>query len=93
MRTLVLSGIPPTEKQPLQISDTLVTVPFRGQEYIIPPGAEGVASLVFDVPKHARGVRGGLLQGDESAPKPTQSIFEVRCVVGIKMTMGLGRCA
>ncbi|KAJ7765849.1 hypothetical protein DFH07DRAFT_1058775 [Mycena maculata] len=89
-RTLVLSGIPDTEKQPLQISDTLATVPFRGQEYIIPPGAEGVASLVFDVPKHARGVRGGLLQGDESAPKPTQGIFEIRCVVGVKMTMGLG---
>ncbi|KAJ7503300.1 hypothetical protein B0H11DRAFT_2187766 [Mycena galericulata] len=89
-RSLVLSGIPPTEKQPLQISDTLVTVPYRGQEYIIPPGAEGVASLVFDVPKHARGVRGGLLHGDPSAPKPTQGIFEVRCVVAIKITMGLG---
>ncbi|KAJ7621716.1 hypothetical protein DFH06DRAFT_1232550 [Mycena polygramma] len=89
-RTLVLSGIPASEKQPLQISDTLVTVPFRGEEYIIPPGAEGVASLVFDVPKHARGVKGGLLYGDESAPKPTQSIFEVRCVLGIKMTMGFG---
>ncbi|KAJ7035304.1 hypothetical protein C8F04DRAFT_1233739 [Mycena alexandri] len=89
-RTLVLSGIPDSEKQPLQISDTLVTVPFRGQEYIIPPGAEGVASLVFDVPKHARGVKGGLLQGDESVSKPTPAIFEVRCVVGVKMTMGFG---
>ncbi|KAJ7471047.1 hypothetical protein FB451DRAFT_1090677 [Mycena latifolia] len=89
-RSLVLSGIPATEKSPLQISDTLVTVPFRGQEYIIPPGAEGVASLVFDVPKHARGVKGGLLTGDESAPKHTPAIFEVRCVVGIKMTMGFG---
>ncbi|KAJ6611168.1 hypothetical protein B0H10DRAFT_2224391 [Mycena sp. CBHHK59/15] len=88
-RTLVLSGVPP-EKSPLQISDTLVTVPFRGQEYIIPPGAEGVASLVFDVPRHARGVKGGMLEGDESAPQPTQAIFEVRCVVGIKMTMGFG---
>ncbi|KAJ7692164.1 hypothetical protein B0H17DRAFT_1062129 [Mycena rosella] len=89
-RSLVLSGIPENEKSPLQISDTLVTVPFRGAEYIIPPGAEGVASLVFDVPKHARGVKGGLLRGDESAPKPTPAIFEVRCVVGIKMTMGFG---
>ncbi|KAJ7730809.1 hypothetical protein B0H16DRAFT_210102 [Mycena metata] len=89
-RTLVLSGIPESEKQPLQISDTLITVPFRGEEYIIPPGAEGVASLVFDVPKHARGVKGGLLKGDESASKPTPAIFEVRCVVGVKMTMGFG---
>ncbi|KAJ7146779.1 hypothetical protein C8R44DRAFT_18707 [Mycena epipterygia] len=89
-RSLVLSGIPATEKSPLQISDTLVTVPFRGPEYIIPSGAEGVASLVFDVPKHARGVKGGLLKGDESSPKHTPAIFEVRCVVGIKMTMGFG---
>ncbi|KAJ7068875.1 hypothetical protein B0H15DRAFT_871713 [Mycena belliarum] len=89
-RSLVLSGIAPTEKSPLQISDTLLTVPFRGQEYIIPPGAEGVASLVFDVPKHARGVKGGLYKGDESSSKHTPAIFEVKCVVGIKMTMGFG---
>ncbi|KAJ7149836.1 hypothetical protein C8R43DRAFT_951805 [Mycena crocata] len=89
-RTLVLSGIPANEKSPLQITDTLVTVPFRAEEYIIPPGAEGVASLVFDVPKHARGVKGGLLQGGESSSKPVQGIFEVRCVVGVKMTMGFG---
>ncbi|KAF7307787.1 Arrestin-N domain-containing protein [Mycena kentingensis (nom. inval.)] len=88
-RSLVLSGVPSTEKAPLQISDTLATVPFRGQEYQIPPGAEGVASLVFDVPKHARGIRGGLLHGDETA-KPVHSIFEVRCVVGIRITMGFG---
>jgi hypothetical protein len=86
----VLSGVSESEKSPLQISDTLVTVPFRGPEYIIPPGAEGVASLVFDVPQHACGVRGGLLQGDQSASKPTHSIFEVRCVVGITMNMGFG---
>lgn len=68
-----------------------MTVPYRGPEYIIPPGAEGVASLVFDVPKHARGVSGGLLLGDPSAKtKGTQAIFEVRCVLGIKMTMGFG---
>ncbi|KAF7311894.1 Arrestin-N domain-containing protein [Mycena indigotica] len=89
-RSLVLSNVPSTDKAPLQISDTLVTVPFRGQEYIIPPGAEGVASLVFDVPKHARGVRGGLLHGDNAAVKPTHSIFEVQCVISIKMTMGFG---
>ncbi|KAJ7189489.1 hypothetical protein GGX14DRAFT_609147 [Mycena pura] len=86
-RSLVLSG---AEKGPLQISDSLVTVPYRGQEYIIPPGAEGVASLVFDVPKHARSVKGGLLQGDESAPKATHAIFEVECLLRIRVTMGFG---
>ncbi|KAJ7057948.1 hypothetical protein C8F01DRAFT_1148942 [Mycena amicta] len=89
-RSLVISGVPSSEKTPLQISDTLVTVPFRGPEYIIPPGAEGVASLVFDVPKHARGVKGGLLQGADSAVKPTHAIFEVQCVLGVKITMGFG---
>ncbi|KAG6855897.1 hypothetical protein H0H87_009577 [Tephrocybe sp. NHM501043] len=77
-RTLVLPGLKPGETPPLQISDVLTTVPFRGPEYIIPSGAEGVASLVFDVPKHARGVRGGELEGDE---RSTQSLFEVRCIV------------
>nr|GAT58012.1 predicted protein [Mycena chlorophos] len=89
-RSLVLSNIPSAEKAPLQISDTLATVPFRGDEYIIPPGAEGVASLVFDVPRHARGVRGGVLYGDDETAKPTHAIFEVQCVVGVKMTMGFG---
>ncbi|KAF8800427.1 hypothetical protein BYT27DRAFT_7199928 [Phlegmacium glaucopus] len=37
----------------VQISDTLTTVPFRGPEYIIPPGAEGVANP---------GVQGGELE-------------------------------
>ena len=67
-------------------------VPFRGAEYIIPPGAEGVAGLVFDVPKEARGVKGGTLDGDETEPpRMTESLFEVRCAVEIKMAMGFGR--
>jgi hypothetical protein len=82
---------------PVQISDTLVTVPFRGPEYIIPPGAEGVASLVFDVPKEARGVRGGMLDGEElegegeGRPRISESLFEIRCKVEVKLGMGMGR--
>ncbi|KII84382.1 hypothetical protein PLICRDRAFT_69836, partial [Plicaturopsis crispa FD-325 SS-3] len=53
-RSLHLPNVPATEKQPLQISDSLTTVAFRGQEYIVPPGTEGVANLVFDIPKNAR---------------------------------------
>ena len=41
----------PADENPLQINDTVITVPFRGPKYIIPPGVKGVASLVFDVPK------------------------------------------
>ncbi|CAK5269943.1 unnamed protein product [Mycena citricolor] len=87
--TLTRSLVLPTGEPGLQISDTLVTVPFRTQEYVIPPGAEGVASLVFDVPAHARGVRGGVFHGDKGG-KSTESIFVVQCVVGVRITMGLG---
>lgn len=91
-RTLVLPGSKGPANQPLRISDTLTVVPFRGAEYTIPSGAEGVASLVFDVPKEARGVRGGTLDGDETEPpRMTESLFEVRCSVEIKMAMGFGR--
>ncbi|KAJ6489060.1 hypothetical protein C8R45DRAFT_901982 [Mycena sanguinolenta] len=82
--------IPPSDQQPLQISDTLTTVPFRGPEYIVAPGGGGIATLYFDVPMHARGVKGGLLKGDVAASKPTSAIFEVQCVLGIKITMGFG---
>jgi hypothetical protein len=88
---LHLSGS--SQRSPIQISDTLVTVPFRGPEYIIPPGAEGVASLVFDVPRDARGARGGLLEGDYAGLDPKESLFEVQCTVSVKMSMGFGRFA
>ncbi|KAJ3786288.1 hypothetical protein GGU10DRAFT_352318 [Lentinula aff. detonsa] len=96
-RSLHLPNLPADER-PLQISDTVTTIPFRGPEYIIPPGVEGVASLVFDVPKRTKGVRGGLLLGDESealgknakGPRTTQGLFEVNCVIDVKMIMGFG---
>ena len=93
-RTLYLPG-QQRQSTTVQISDTLTTVPFRGPEYIIPPGAEGVANLVFDVPKHARGVQGGVLDGeseeDGGQPRQTESLFEIRCKVEVKLGMGFGR--
>lgn len=72
-----------------------MTVPFRGPEYIIPPGSEGIANLVFDVPKHARGVRGGMLDGEEleegGQRRISESLFEVRCKIEVKLGMGMGR--
>ncbi|KAJ3965637.1 hypothetical protein EV361DRAFT_938411 [Lentinula raphanica] len=96
-RSLHLPNVP-TDEQPLQISDTVTTIPFRGPEYTIPPGVEGVASLVFDVPKRTKGVRGGTLLGDESealgkhgkSPRTTQGLFEINCTIAVKMTMGFG---
>lgn len=90
-RMLYLPNAASSSKAPLQITDTLVTVPFKGQEYIIPPGAEGVASLVFDVPPKAKSARGGMLDGEESENRATHSLFEVRSVVSVKMMMGIGK--
>ncbi|TFK21478.1 hypothetical protein FA15DRAFT_623931 [Coprinopsis marcescibilis] len=90
-RTLLLPGSIGPGNPGVQLSDTLTHVPFRGPEYQIPPGAEGVATLVFDVPKHSRGIRGGILDGDETdPPRTTESLFEIRCSVDIRMTMGFG---
>lgn len=73
-------------------------VPYRGPEYTILPGVEGVANLVFDVPRHARTVRGGTLDGDEEASdkdavRHTESLFEIRCKIEVKLSMGMGRSA
>ncbi|CDO75124.1 hypothetical protein BN946_scf185010.g49 [Trametes cinnabarina] len=87
-RELHLPNIPPSQKQPLQLSDTVTSVSFRGPEYIIVPGAEGIANLVIDVPKNARGVKGGRRVGDEG--KISECLFEVRCTVSVKLGMGIG---
>ncbi|KAF8723421.1 hypothetical protein AX14_009312 [Amanita brunnescens Koide BX004] len=90
-RRLVLPSVSSVEKQPLQISDTLTHVAFHGPEYIIHPGVEGIANLVFDIPKTARGVKGGVyLDEGYRSPRETQSIFEVQCIVSAKMSMGIG---
>lgn len=85
-----MPNFPSAEKPPLQISDSLTSVSFRGPEYVIQPGVEGVANLVFDVPADARGVKGGRRQGNEES-KTTPCLFEVRCIIGVKMSMGFGR--
>ncbi|KAI0314333.1 hypothetical protein OF83DRAFT_458051 [Amylostereum chailletii] len=89
-RHLHLPTVPPTQKQPLHISDTLTTVNFRGPEYTAPPGSEGVAQLVFDVPRGARTVKGGARQGSDEAVHAKESLFEVRCTVNIKIAMPIG---
>ena len=90
-RHLHLPNIPPSEKTPLRISDTLTTVAFRGPEYIVHPCTEGVASLVFDVPRTARSVKGGPREGDENEDKLTECLFEVKCTLTIKIGLPLGR--
>ena len=41
---------------PLQISDTLASIAFRGPEYTANPGTEGIVQLIFDVPRTAHTV-------------------------------------
>ena len=71
-------------------SDISTQVEFRGPEYSVPPGVEGIASLVVDIPRHSRGVKGGFRSDDNG--KATEGFFEVRCTLRIKIDMAPGRC-
>ncbi|KAH9050367.1 hypothetical protein EDB83DRAFT_2522522 [Lactarius deliciosus] len=84
---------------PLQISDTLASIAFRGPDYTADPGTEGIAQLVFDVPRSARTVsahprHGGDVDEDEgeaiAVKKKTPPLFEVRGVVSLRISMPLG---
>ncbi|TFY51911.1 hypothetical protein EVJ58_g10311, partial [Rhodofomes roseus] len=74
MRDLVLPSQPPNQKQPLQISDTLTSVSFRGPEYIIPPGVS----------------REDGDKATKKSIEWQMHFFEVRCSVSVKLTMGIG---
>lgn len=88
-RTLIL---PTNNTKPLEISDTILTVPYRGQEYTLPPGGEGVAHLVFDVPITARSVKGGIYEGDDDGARSNnEALFSIQASVEVKVGMGLGR--
>lgn len=89
-RQLVLPNVP--QDHPLQILDTLTTVPFRGPEYIIHPGVEGVAHLIFDVPDTARTVKADNRYGGDDENRVSPNLFSIRCIVRVKMIMGFGRC-
>jgi hypothetical protein len=71
-----------------------LTVPYKGPEYILPSGGEGVAHLVFDVPHSARSVKGGTYEGDRDEDSRTSyALFSIQANVEVKVAMGLGRCA
>lgn len=90
-RTLHLPGIGKLGNN-FQLTDTVVTVPFRGAEYTISPGVEGVANLVFDIPKTARGVKGGTREWtDDGDHRHIEALFDVRTSITIVVGMGVGR--
>ncbi|KAI0290261.1 hypothetical protein B0F90DRAFT_1787636, partial [Multifurca ochricompacta] len=85
---------------PLQISDALESVSFRGPEYIAHPGTEGIAQLAFDVPYTARTVSAHPRDGGDTVEDreklvvvkgKTPALFEVRGVVAVRIVMPLGR--
>ncbi|KAG8806806.1 hypothetical protein FRC17_004804 [Serendipita sp. 399] len=89
-RTLHLATLG-TSKNPFQITDTIVTVPFRGSEYTIGPGVEGVANLVFDIPRNARGVKGGTREvTDDGDHRHTEALFHVSTLITVNIGMGVG---
>lgn len=85
-----MAGVTSAEKPPLQLSDTLTSVPFRGPEFIIQPGVEGIANLVFDIPAQARSLKGGLREGGEDG-RESNHLFEVRSTVTVCLALGFGR--
>ena len=91
-RHLHLPNAPGPPRAPLQITDTLATVHFRGPEYVAHPGTEGVALLVFDVPARARTVKGGERHGGEEDAQSKEPLFEVRCTLNVRFAMPIGRC-
>ena len=74
------------------MSNVLLSVPFKGPEYIVEPGTEGVANLVFTVPKNASSMRPGRMNsGDEDdGPREIESLFSVECKIELKFDMGFG---
>ncbi|KAG6334798.1 hypothetical protein ID866_4287 [Astraeus odoratus] len=82
-RTLHLSDALLAGKPSPDISDLITQVDFQGPEYSVPPGIEGVASLVVDIPRHSRGAKGGPRLDDNG--KATDYSFEVRCAFNIRI--------
>ncbi|KIJ14386.1 hypothetical protein PAXINDRAFT_116058 [Paxillus involutus ATCC 200175] len=87
-RALHLSQSLLVGKSPPDVFDVITQVDFRGPEYSVPPGTEGVASLVIDIPRHSRGVQGGPRVDDNG--KITDSLFEVCSTLDVRIDMPPG---
>ncbi|CAE6479139.1 unnamed protein product [Rhizoctonia solani] len=82
---------PPPQHANLILSDTLVTAAFHSAEYCCPPGLEGIAKLVINVPRTARTVKGGSREsGEASADKAIPALFDIRGSVNVRLCMGVG---
>lgn len=86
-RELRLSS-PSVDNEALKITDTVTEVEFRGHEYMVPPGIEGVANLVINIPRSSRGSRGGARVGENG--NITDCLFEVCCSLRLRVDMPIG---
>ncbi|CAE6379921.1 unnamed protein product [Rhizoctonia solani] len=82
---------PPPQHANLILSDTLVNAAFHSAEYCCPPGLEGVAKLVINVPRTARTVKGGSREsGEAGTDKVIPALFDIRGSVSVRLCMGAG---
>jgi hypothetical protein len=80
----------PTDGLTIEVSDTLLTVPFHGPQYTVQSFSEGVAHLVVTVPRNARGVRPGpreALDSDGSSYMKS-GLFYVQCYLTVSISTG-----
>lgn len=87
-RSLHLSKSLVGAEPPLHLADIITQVDFRGPEYSLPPGIEGLARLVIDVPRHFRGTMGSSRLDDNG--RTTDWLFEVSCAFDIRVGMSFG---
>lgn len=86
-RELRLSS-PSVDEDAFKITDTVTEVEFRGHEYMVPPGIEGIANLVINIPRSSRGSRGGARIGEDG--NMTDCLFEVLCSLRLRVDMPIG---
>lgn len=91
--TLTLSrelrlSLPYVDKEEFKLIETVTEVEFRGHEYMVPPGIEGVANLVINIPRSSRGSRGGARVGENG--NTTDCLFEVCCSLKLRIDMPIG---
>jgi hypothetical protein len=90
MRKLHLEH-PPTDGHAIEVSDTLLTVPFNGPQYTVQSFSEGVAHLVVTVPRSARGVSQGPREALDSRGVPylKSGLFHIQCYLVVSMSLGI----
>ncbi|KAF9519674.1 hypothetical protein BS47DRAFT_1387948 [Hydnum rufescens UP504] len=80
---------PPTDITGIEISDSLLSIPFRGPAYTVQAFSEGVANLVFTIPRNTRGVKAGLRENAEGNPNVVKkSLFDIQCNLIVRLGTG-----